>query len=254
MKIAIIGMGVVGQAQEKLFAGHDLVTYDTAWGKKYPRQKIRQCDFAVVTVGTPPRKDGTANLGHLWDALDSLPTMAVMVRSTIPPGTTQRLEGDFPGHAIAHVPEFLYEGGTGPWRESGDVPFMILGGSGPVRGFFRHPLREVFPGKIHETTALTAELAKFTANLHWANRVTFVNEMAGICEAFGADWEDVREAWLQDERVHPDHTKMAGFPPGFGGRCWPGNLIALIRAATAQGYEPGYLWSVYDANARFRGE
>ena len=62
MKAAIIGMGVVGKAQARLFAGYDLITYDSAWGSPYPRDAIGGCDFAVITVGTPPREDGSADL------------------------------------------------------------------------------------------------------------------------------------------------------------------------------------------------
>lgn len=252
MKAAIIGMGVVGRAQAAMFAGHDLVTYDVADRKPYPREQIMECEFAVVSVGTPPRDDGSANLGGLLNALDALPAMPVLLRSTIPPGTADCLANDFPGHLIAHAPEFLYEGGTGPWVTSTQVPWMLLGGSEQAREFFRSRLAQVFPGTIHECSALTAELAKYTANLYWAARVTFVNEMDAICRAFGADWEDVRAAWLQDERVNPAHTAMAGFPPGFGGRCWPKDLSALIAASEEAGHKPDFLAAIQEANSRFR--
>ena len=97
-----------------------------------------------------------------------------------------------------------------------------------------------------------AELAKYVANIHWAMRVTFVNEVAAVSEAFGVDWEDTRAAWLQDSRVHPDHTLMAGFAPGFGGRCWPKDLAALIAAASDAGYKAEFLEAIQAANERFR--
>ena len=253
MNIAIIGMGVVGKAQATMFAGHDLVTYDSAWGAPYPREQIAACEFAVITVGTPARDDGSADVSAVHDAVELLPQMPVLIRSTIPPGTTARLQDEFPGHLLAHAPEFLYEGGTGPWRQSTDVTFMLIGGTVDAQLFFRQRLEGVFPGYIHECSAVVAELAKYTANLYWATRVTFVNEMAAVAAAHGVEWGEVRNAWLQDERVHLAHTLMAGFPPGFGGRCWPKDLSALIAASEEAGYKAEFLTAVQDANARFRG-
>jgi len=96
-------------------------------------------------------------------------------------------------------------------------------------------------------------MAKFVANLNWALRVTFVNEMGRICGALGADWDEVREGWLMDGRLGTsEYTRFYGFPPGFGGRCWPDNLAAIIAASEKAGYKPQFLAAVAEANARFR--
>jgi UDP-glucose 6-dehydrogenase len=129
---------------------------------------------------------------------------------------------------------------------------MILGGTHAARSFFLRLLVKVFPGEVYSTGATTAELAKYAANLHWATRVTLVSELAAVAESFGVDWEAVRSAWLLDARVNPAHTAMAGYGPGFGGRCWPKDLSALIAAADAAGYKAGFLEAVQEANARFR--
>src|SRR5215469_12154559 len=196
MKAGIIGLGVVGSAQSRLFGAFPQVAYDPRFHAKYPYQELAGCDFAVIAVPTPPRLDGGADLGYVHAAFADLPPeLPVVIRSTVPPGTTGSLARDW-GATVAFVPEFLYEGGTGPWAESGDVPWMVLGGDPGARAFFRPHLEKAFTGPIHECDAVTAELVKYTANLHWAMRVTFVNELAGICRVFGADWEDVRAAWL----------------------------------------------------------
>jgi UDPglucose 6-dehydrogenase len=252
VKVAIIGMGVVGKAQAEMFGDHDLVTWDAAWGLPYPREDIAGCDFAVICVGTPAKADGSCDLGQVRDALVSLPPeLPVLIRSTIAPGYTRKWQGCRPG-LVAHAPEFLHEREGGPWRSPTDVPWMLLGGSPQAREFFRPRLAQVFPGAIQECDGLTAELAKYTANLYWAARVTFVSEMAAVCRAFGADWEDVRGAWLADERVSPAYTAMAGFEPGFGGRCWPKDLSALVAAARQAGYKAEFLAAIEDANERFR--
>jgi UDPglucose 6-dehydrogenase len=253
VSVAIIGMGVVGRAQAKLFG--DVVTYDIAREEPYPREAIAACDFAVIAVGTPPLPDGSADLSAVLRAVTALPSgLPVLIRSTVPPGTTDRLQAAYPSRLVGHAPEFLTERDGGPWPESADVPFLVLGGSPEARRFFRQHLQRVFTGDIHETTATEAELVKYTANLHWATRVTFVNEMARVCAAFGTDWEDVRAGWQCDERVSPAYTRMAGFPPGFGGACWPKDLAALIAASTGAGHDPEFLRAVAAANDRFRGQ
>jgi UDP-glucose 6-dehydrogenase len=73
-----------------------------------------------------------------------------------------------------------------------------------------------------------------------------------VCEAFGADYENVRAAWLSDPRMTAVYTQRAGYPPGFDGRCWPKDLSALIAASTDAGYQPRFLEAVEAANERFR--
>ena len=138
------------------------------------------------------------------------------------------------------------------WQTSEDVPYMLIGGEPEAQVFFEQTFRQVFPGRIHHCTANEAELAKYAANLYWATRVTFVNELANICERFGVDYERVREAWLQDPRMLEPYTRRAGFPPGFDGRCWPKDLSALIEASIDAGYCPTFLMDVQEANGRFR--
>jgi UDPglucose 6-dehydrogenase len=249
--VAIIGMGVVGRAQAKLFG--DVVTYDIADHDPYPAAEIERSEFAVIAVGTPQSSDGHADLTGVRDAFTALPNrLPVLIRSTVPPGTTNWLREQYRGRLVAHAPEFLTERPGAGRPDSADVPFMILGGREVARDYFRHRIEKVFPGEIHECSAIEAELAKYTANLYWAARVTFVNEMDAICARFGADWEQVRQAWLSDDRINPAYTSMAGFGPGFGGACWPKDLTALITASISAGYEPEFLDGIRKSNHRFR--
>lgn len=250
-RVAVIGLGVVGSAQVRLFGDMVHATYDPALKKPYPRKRIGACDFAVICVGTPQAADGTADLSYLDAAIAKLPSsLPVLIRSTVPPGTTDRIAKD---RLAAHVPEFMQERPDGAWRESGKVPFAILGGTHEAHQFFGPVLEQVRGYRrndIYLCTGLESELVKYTANCWLAAKVTFANEMARICAAAGADWEGVRGGWLRDPRAEADHTKIEG--PGFGGRCLPKDLSALIRASSNAGYEPGFLQAVQDANERFR--
>jgi UDPglucose 6-dehydrogenase len=130
---------------------------------------------------------------------------------------------------------------------------MIIGGDSKSALFFKQRFATVYPGNIVTCTAIEAELAKYAANLYWANRVTFVNELAKICDAFDVDYENVKDAWLADPRMSEPYTQRAGYPPGFGGRCWPKDLSALIVASADAGYDPEFLRAIDEANERFLG-
>lgn len=253
MRVGIIGLGVIGSAQADMFREYEQVAYDPAHHDTYPTEQLAGCDFIIVCVGTPEGVDGHADLTYVESAAARLPDgVPVVIRSTVPPGTTDRL---FAGTSrlYAHAPEFMGENVLHSWQRPVDVPYMILGGAPEATRFFHERFRPVFPGTIHEcTSAVESELAKYAANLYWATRVTFVNEIAKVCEQFGADYENVRAAWLSDPRMTSVYTKRAGYPPGFDGRCWPKDLAALTAASTTAGYDPEFLRAIGDANARFR--
>lgn len=251
-KAAVIGLGVVGKAQVRLFGGMVRAVYDPAVTEgPYPFDAVAGCDFAVIAVGTPQGEDGSADLSQLREALDRIPPeVPVLIRSTLPPGTMAELERS--RSCVAYLPEFLNERDDGPWRESIDVPFMILGGLPAARDFFFRVLGPVIEVPLYEHTGLEAELIKYTANLFLATKVTFVNEIARICAAFGADWERVREGWQRDPRAGQSHSHVEG--PGFAGRCFPKDLSALICASEKAGYVPTFLEAVQVANIWFRSE
>lgn len=251
MKIAILGQGVVGKAQNELFDFAEIYTYDPAFDKR-PSPILGVCDYAVIAAGTPPLSDGTADISGVQKAVETMPaSMPVLIRSTVPPGTTGLIAAERDG-PVAHCPEFLHERTGGGWSHSHDVPFVILGGTVRAQRTFLPLLERAYPmRRFHLCSATEAEMVKYVANLHWATKVTFVNEMAQICGKLGIEWESVRAAWLADRRVDPAYTLMRGFPPGFGGRCWPKDLTALIRRAEQIGYQPEFLDAIEQANDRF---
>ena len=250
LKAAVIGLGVIGSAQVRLLGPMVRVTYDIKGGP-YPKRLIAGCDFAVICTGTPQGEDGRADLSAVHAAIRALPArMPVMIRSTIPPGTTAALEART--GPVVHVPEFMSERDDGVWRESGDVPFLICGGQQKAREWFEPAVTRMAGGPLYFCSGLEAELIKYTANCYLAAKVTFVNEISRVCEAFGADWGSVREGWLHDPRAGTTHTATEGHEPGFGGSCLPKDLSALIGASIDAGYSPWFLDAVQVANARFR--
>ncbi len=251
LKAAVIGLGVIGSAQLALLGDMVRAAYDVKAGEPYPKRAVSGCDFAVICVGTPQGEDGRADLTALHAALGRLPArMPVMIRSTIPPGTIAGLEAS--RRLVVHVPEFMSERADGMWKTPRDVPFLICGGTRKAIEWFQPVLAAMAAGPVYCCTGTEAELIKYTANAYLAAKVTFVNEMARVCAAFGADWGTVRQGWLNDPRAGISHTATEGHEPGFSGSCLPKDLIALICASKDAGYFPAFLNEVDSANARFR--
>ena len=259
VRIAIIGMGHVGKAMHDLLRQHaEIVTYDASGGEDYPAQELAACDAGIICVDTPMGEDGACDTSHVHAAVGRLPVATVLLKSTVPPGTTDLLTSTT-GKQICFSPEYA---GESTYQHPGwpggprDVPFMILGGEPTARRWFIELFQPVLgPAKVYfQCTAREAEIIKYMENAYLATKVSFVNEFRKICEILGTDWHTVREGWLLDPRIEPSHTAAFASAPGFGGKCLPKDLRAIIRAAADAGYSPALLMEVLSSNERFRSE
>jgi UDPglucose 6-dehydrogenase len=259
MAVGVIGLGRVGRAACDLFADHArLVTWDRASGDAYPDGGLATCAFAVVCVDTPSGTDGTAELSSVEDAIARVPCDRILLKSTVPPGTTAALAAAT-GKSVCFWPEYIgesrYHNPYFPARIA-DVPFVILGGEPDDRRWFIDRLLPILgPTKTYfQCSSTEAELVKYAENAYFAMKITFVNEYRRISEAFDADWHTVREGWLLDPRVEAMHTAAFEDQPGFDGKCLPKDLAAIVAAAAAHGYDAALLAEVLASNARIRGD
>lgn len=205
---------------------------------------------AFVCVGTPPAADGSADLSAIDAAVEEIARsaegpMAVVIKSTVPVGTVHRAAARLaevrPDGRVSVVanPEFLREGKA---VEDALRPFRILVGTDDAEG--RAVMREVYAPLIRigipwiETDPATAEVAKHACNAFLALKVSYVNALARVCEAAGADVSTVSEAMGVDERIGPAYLQ-AGL--GYGGYCLPKDVQAFERSAAELGYEFGLL-------------
>jgi nucleotide sugar dehydrogenase len=259
VRIGIIGMGHVGATMHDLFKEHaELTTYDITDAQPYPQDQLAACDFAVVCVGTPADGSGACDTSHVYDAVKRLPTPRVLLKSTVPPGTTEHLV-EVTGKQICFSPEYVGQSTYyQPYFDGSatSVPFTIFGGDPPVRQWFIDRLLPVLgPTKVYfQCTAREAELIKYMENAYFATKVTFVKEYNGNCQALGADWHTVREGWLLDPRIEPMHTAVFPASRGFGGRCLPKDMSAIVHSATRAGYQPDFLSEALRSNDRFLSE
>jgi len=229
-KIAIVGYGFVGKAMKSLFP--DAVIYDSKPGLSCDKTEINKCDIAFVCVPTPSKKGGSCDISAVEDAVSWVNTPIIVIRSTVPPGTTKILTAKF-NKNILFNPEYIGETSYHPYKNLKDIGFVIIGGEK------EHALQVVQayssvcgPAiKVYFTDSKVAELAKYMENCFFATKLIFCYEFFKIAEACGVNYKELREVWLADSRISRDHTEVFQNSLGFDGKCLPKDLSALINFA-----------------------
>ncbi|HDP96951.1 MAG TPA: UDP-glucose/GDP-mannose dehydrogenase family protein [Euryarchaeota archaeon] len=221
-------------------------------------EAVQASDIIIVSVQTPPLKTGAPKLKHLKDAVGEIAKplakgKIVVVRSTVPPGTTDALvtpilergSGLSAGKdfGVAMSPEFLQEGRA--VRDSLNPDRIVVGADSKKTGRSVLRLFEKLEAPKISTDTVTAEMVKYVSNCFLATKISYSNEIANLCERFGTDVNDVMEAVGLDPRIG-DQFLRAGL--GFGGSCLPKDLAALIATAESVGYRPELLRAVQRVN------
>lgn len=259
-RAAIIGYGYVGKAVgEFLKQAYDIVIYDPALGYA-DKEAANAAEFAVVCVPTPMQQGGAVDLSYIEETFSWLATPLIVVKSTIPPGTTATL-AEKHGKSICFSPEYIGEGNYPvPYWDGIPHPTDMKYHSFHIFGGEKHITTEAVEywkraagpfARFHECDATTAELVKYTENALIATKVTFVNELYDIAETFGTDFNELRELWLLDGRVGRSHTLVYKNNRGFGGKCIPKDTNGIVEAAKKKGYVPELLSSVLRINDVF---
>lgn len=251
-------MGHVGHnvAHRLQRAGVETVTYDIADGLPYPETELGACAFVVVSVGTPSGPDGAADVSDVIDAVKRIPCERVLLRSTVPPGTTDELVAAT-GKAICMSPEYVGETtfAGNSWDQWGhDQSFQIIGGEPEARQWFLATITAIEGPEIRffECSAMEAEIIKYMENCYLATKVTFVNEFYELCQRSGANWFAVREGWLLDPRVERDHTAVFPDDRGYSGRCLPKDVDAFLDFGHTLGLPMPLMSAVRVANEHYK--
>ena len=219
---------------------------------------IRTAEVVFIAVGTPPDEDGSADLSHVLAVAETVGrAMAretvVVTKSTVPVGTAPLVKdaisrhARFPFHVVSN-PEFLKEGAA---VEDFLKPDRVV--LGVESDFARTVMGELYAPFVRTGRPViymdiaSAEMTKYAANGMLATRISFMNEIAALCEATGADVDEVRRGLGSDTRIGPSFL----FPgPGYGGSCFPKDVKALVRTAAQAGVPLGILDSVDASNER----
>ena len=207
---------------------------------------VESAEAVFIAVGTPARRgDGHADLTFVFEAVRELakfikPGTAVVTKSTVPVGTGDRIEQILKEEGVTEVsvasnPEFLREGAA---IADFKHPDRIVVGAEDDRA--QEVLREIYRplflnrAPILITGRRTAELTKYAANAFLAVKISFINEIADLCEAVDADVQDVARGIGLDNRIGP---KFLHAGPGYGGSCFPKDTLALLQTADAAGVD-----------------
>ena len=210
-------------------------------------------EFLYVAVGTPPTESGDADLSYVWSVVDQLPgdipgRPVVVMKSTVPVGTGEVVRRRLDARGLTNVgyvsnPEFLAEGSA--VRDFMNPDRIVVGSFEPEDAERVVALHRGIESEIVRTDVPSAELVKLAANAFLSTRISFINEIANVCDLVGADVVDVARGVGLDHRLGP-HFLHAGI--GFGGSCFPKDVTALKQLAGNSGYQFMLLQAVWEVN------
>jgi UDPglucose 6-dehydrogenase len=283
-KVAVIGTGYVGLTTGTCFAhlGHDVICADVVpekveslsrgevpilekgldelvhEGLKSGRLRfvlgaaaaVRDCEFAYLCVPTPQGADGSADMSYIEAAAREIaphlpPGSIVVNKSTVPVGSTRLVEQALGRSDVAVVsnPEFLREGSAVADFLNPDR--VVIGADDQAAAIRVASLYIDVHAPYMVTDPASAETIKYASNAFLATKLSFVNAVAAVCEAVGADVKDVVLGMGYDKRIGQEFLKPG---PGWGGSCFPKDVQALVRIAEDAGYDFGLLKGVVSVN------
>ncbi len=217
---------------------------------------VANADFVFLCLPTPEGEDGRADLRYVNGVIDELAgevgeQSVFVIKSTVPPGTVvglrKRLADRGSQAKIVSHPEFLREGRAVPDFLNPDR--IVVGAWDRAEAEAVAALYETLDSHVVITDPTSAEMIKYASNAYLAARLTFVNTLANVCEAVGADVLDVVDGLGRDHRIGP-HFLQPG--PGYGGSCFPKDTSALIAVAQDAGYDFELLRAVIRADEEQR--
>jgi UDPglucose 6-dehydrogenase len=215
-------------------------------------EAVDEAEFVYVAVGTPPTYSGDADLSAVWTVIDELPEVdrrvIVAMKSTVPVGTGEKIRHRLDERGFRHVgyvsnPEFTAEGTA--VRDFMHPDRTVIGAFESADGDAVAELHRGIDAPIVRSDVASAEMIKLAANAFLTTRISFINEIANVCELVGADVNEVAHGVGLDRRLGP-HFLRAGV--GFGGSCFPKDITALKQLAGNSGYHFQLLSAVIEVN------
>lgn len=256
--IGIIGYGIVGQAVQYGFSRSNVHIYDKYKDTESLADVVRVSEFLFVCLPTPTMADETGiDLSIVDQAVAKIAKVAsgtdkiVILKSTITPGTTKKYVKKYPKLLFCFNPEFLRESSF--LSDFVNTDRIVIGAeSDDVFRRMSSLYQSISPNvPIYHTDPTTAEMVKYMANCYLATKVIFANEMYDICEKIGVKYEEVKKMVVADSRIKDTHLDVTTVR-GFGGKCFPKDLLSLRALAKSKGVDTSILDTVWGKNLKLR--
>ena len=265
-KVGIVGQGYVGKALKVGFKSDNIEinTYDKYLSDqstvKDLNELILSSNIIFICVPTPMKKNGECFTGIVEEVVKDINILAddkktVIIKSTVPPGTTEKLNEICKNISLIFNPEFLTEANF--LDDFKNQKYIILGGNKKDLDLVENLYSIIFPEiKINRTTPINAEIVKYFLNTYLATKVSFANEMKILCDHVNADYNQIVNLVIQDNRIGKSHLMVPG-PDGklgFGGSCFPKDINALLTFSKSLNIEMSVIESAIKANLKVRPE
>lgn len=233
----------------------DAYIYDEPMGVG-TREKVNDCVLALVAVPTNLLTSGELDMSIVEDVVGWLETPLILIKSALQPGTVDRLvfqtkkkiavSVEMVGEGKYFVPYWKYPDAEDPTKHD----FLIVGGETETASACADVLwAKMSPDiKIHLVTAIEAEICKLMENTWGAMKVTYANTMYDICQAYGANYTNVLQAWGADGRTEKMHMRVVPGKRGWKSKCWDKDVPALISAASNRDVPAALLRGLIFAN------
>ncbi|TSC95195.1 MAG: UDPglucose 6-dehydrogenase [Parcubacteria group bacterium Licking1014_1] len=239
LKLGIMGVGMVGSALKRCFEkrGIKLFIYDKGQNLG-SMDDVNQADIIFICVPTPFDKNGGFDLSYVKEVCGNIKgEKIIVIKSTVLPGTTEGLQKNYPQHKFLFNPEFLTELTA---DQDMDYPDRQIVGFTKESFNIAADLLLILPLAPFEKImpATEAEIVKYFGNTWFAAKVAFANQMYDLCQKIGADYDIIAESAAVDKRIGRSHLDVwhKGYR-GYGGKCIPKDIKALIQFASANGVD-----------------
>ena len=256
MKIGIIGKGTVGSAvfEGLEYLGHDMTYFDPKY-EGSTIDHVLDTEVVFISVPTDQTDNGDCNTSIVDNVVAELAINnyqgLVSIKSTVIPGTTDRLHKQYPTLRICMVPEFL--------RAKSALADFVYNHDLLVAGCYNKEDSEIiielhgsFPQYVARVTPTEAEIIKYFNNVHHAVTVTFGNIIYEVCQRIGADYNSVYNAIIKRDCINPHYLLVNEKFRAFGGHCLPKDTLALNNLIKKLGLEFEMIQAAFDDNERVK--